>query len=1480
MDNKTCANCHELKFSCWKKGTGENWTEFRRESSQEGQILPTIDFDVCIIEAQALKIRQCQNCRKQFSSVFEMPDLWWKGYCKGANAYFGHEVTVDDEGEETGLNTWARFPIKLTNKYHPGYEWFKLNIFTRWIAKTQQTILVVFDLHPPTASCVERVPVGEPDPLFVIPDEHSYITPYWIYTRILEKVVTLQDAAVWSVRDTVRNTEKERDGPTKPKPAPDYRHLHETARHAIHVSETLQLAVKAARQILVQHGTVKADWSGAQPDAAWKRAWKHANGRLLFFEDMLDSLQERSASNKARLLNEIALAFNMVAQFDSGVSVDIGRAAQRDSEAMKTVAFLTLLFLPATFVSAVFSTTFFEFDSGSGEWLMSDKFWVYWVVAIPVTIVTALMWKHGRYFDARQRTVLASHRVNADASHQGRRTWDSAIADDDRNHTPRKRARLNESGHGDSDSSTRVLKLLSHDAYTVGWVAALPIEMAAAQAMLDDVHLPLSMNPNDSNVYAFGNIGNHNIVIACLPSGQYGITSAALVANNMRWSFPSIKIRLMVGIGGGVPDKVDIRLGDVVVSNPTAACSGVIQYDFGKPVQAGRFQLSGTLNKPPHDVLAAVAKLRADHQLSPSRMPEFLADMRERNIMMDAYTYRGAGQDRLYRATYDHVGESCDDCDLSQLVIRGPRSNNYPKIHYGIIASANQVMKHGQTRHRLANELEVLCFEMEAAGLMDSFPCLVIRGICDYSDSHKAKQWQEYAAATASAYAKELLSVFPSEEIRQDSMADVNIVSSRHEQDLEKYVRSKLRTETRKQADELTKEILRKASGVFMWVVLVIDILNQEFQDGRVFAVKRLQQIPPELSNLFKNILMRDEKNMGELLLCIQWLLFGKRPLKPEEYYFALVAGVDPESISEWNPEQISRESMNHFVVSSSKGLAETTKSKKSTVQFIHESVRDFLLKEDGLKSLWPELGDNPEGRSHERLRDCCHAYMGVDISSYVSDENFLLTVGTDAAKAFKLEDVRPSRLSSSTAAEEIWKYGCQRQEMDLTKTTPSGANALHAACLSHQAATVRLLLENGIEPNAICEEQGSPLILAIQQRESFVKLLLERVIKVISGVRISIREPPLYLAIATGKTYFVELLVEAGAVFHDRLLHRAIKLGDKRMIRVLVEKSAVIIDCINNRDLTFLQYMADMERVALQKILVKASQVHCDRDHTLAYSLREAIISKDDALVQRVLDNGVDINQSCCFISPLYLSVLTGQPTIVRMLLEKGESTRYGDLKGPTALRLAVHKGDPALVQVLLEFNVDPNGADSIGWTAFFDIDPTHQHARSLTNLLLSAGTRLMPEDQTGKTFLESTLKLKFDEETKRLISEVEHGISARGHDYVPTLLVDAAKAHIPVLISWLLEAGADPNIFDKSGCTPLLGATAAIWPLRTSRRNNVTLRSVARRLRLTTVPRISSARGQQPRSMKSVGQERMMGLTSYGHFALKDLMNHRNGN
>jgi nucleoside phosphorylase len=94
-------------------------------------------------------------------------------------------------------------------------------------------------------------------------------------------------------------------------------------------------------------------------------------------------------------------------------------------------------------------------------------------------------------------------------------------------------------------------------------------------------------------------------------------------------------------------------------------------------------------------------------------------------------------------------------------------------VHYGTIASGNQVIRDGLQRDRLSSELgNILCFEMEAAGLMNSFPCLVIRGICDYADSHKNKKWQPYAAATAAAYAKEILSVIPAAEVATTRTAD------------------------------------------------------------------------------------------------------------------------------------------------------------------------------------------------------------------------------------------------------------------------------------------------------------------------------------------------------------------------------------------------------------------------------------------------------------------------------------------------------------------------------------------------------------------------------------------------------------------------------------------------------------------------------------------------------------------------------------
>ena len=306
---------------------------------------------------------------------------------------------------------------------------------------------------------------------------------------------------------------------------------------------------------------------------------------------------------------------------------------------------------------------------------------------------------------------------------------------------------------------------MEHGDYTIGWICALPRERASAEAVLDERHGPLPQNPHDPNNYTLGRIGVHNVAIACLPSGVAGNSSAAVVASHIKDSFSSIRFGLMVGVGGGAPSATnDIRLGDVVVSKPTGTSGGVIQYDFGKTIQEGQFEQTGSLNRPPDTLLNAASTLQARHIMVMSELAKHLSDMGSRYPKMQAdTTYLGAQHDQLFEAHYNHqAGQStCGACDSLRVVPRSMRSDSIPMVHYGLIASGNQVMRDGITREKLCQKRDILCFEMEAAGLMDTFPCLVIRGISDYADTHKNKDWQPYAAATAAAYAKELLGVIP-----------------------------------------------------------------------------------------------------------------------------------------------------------------------------------------------------------------------------------------------------------------------------------------------------------------------------------------------------------------------------------------------------------------------------------------------------------------------------------------------------------------------------------------------------------------------------------------------------------------------------------------------------------------------------------------------------------------------------------------------
>jgi len=346
--------------------------------------------------------------------------------------------------------------------------------------------------------------------------------------------------------------------------------------------------------------------------------------------------------------------------------------------------------------------------------------------------------------------------------------------------------------------------------------------------MLDEKHEELERDYDDENLYSLGSVAGHNVVIVCLPAGRIGNNPAVAVAMQMRATFKEIRFGLMVGIGGGVPSaEGDIRLGDVVVSQPHQTFGGVVQYDAGKTTPSG-FERTGSLHSPPQILLAAVSTVRANKLLDKSKLSKHISKLHR----IPEFQRDKAGPDVLFEAAYDHEGgQACERCNTDKQEARQPREREGVRVHYGTIASGNQVMRDGRTRDRLSSELGgVLCFEMEAAGLMNNFPCLVIRGICDYADSHKNKKWQPYAAGTAAAYAKELLSVIPP--IAKTRIAEESYQEVKEDKECVRHLRLTDPRDDKKRIEETKGGLLEDA---YRWI-----LENSDFQQWHSDPQSRL----------------------------------------------------------------------------------------------------------------------------------------------------------------------------------------------------------------------------------------------------------------------------------------------------------------------------------------------------------------------------------------------------------------------------------------------------------------------------------------------------------------------------------------------------------------------------------------------------------------------------------------------------------------
>ncbi|KAE8335726.1 hypothetical protein BDV24DRAFT_179102 [Aspergillus arachidicola] len=451
---------------------------------------------------------------------------------------------------------------------------------------------------------------------------------------------------------------------------------------------------------------------------------------------------------------------------------------------------------------------------------------------------------------------------------------------------------------------------LENAAYTIGWICALPLEMVAARSMLDTSHgKPAEQHARDDNSYFLGSVGAHNVVIACTSS--YGTVNAAVVAAKIPFSFPSVRFGLLVGIGGGVPNLTcDIRLGDVVVSRPCGTSGGVVRWDMGKALVGGEFHRTGVLSKPPLVLLNALAALEVEYELGLGLLDEYLGEVVVRNKSAKfraEYAYQGTDHDKLYLPDYAHPegGETCELCDEGMLVVRKNRETLAPVVHYGTIASGDQVIKDARKRDEIAREIGALCFEMEAAGLMDNFPCLVIRGICDYADSHKNKRWQRYAAVAAAAFAKELLGQITQQGV--DQTPTVAEVLKEGAYGFMMKTRSRIVNwiPANDYGFRYTKVLSERQEGTGGWLLessefrsWLSDETNMLFcpgirGSGKTVLVNKLAEHRTAVTFLYCDYKMRDQQDVPQLLSSMLKQLLQQTPVIPVEVNMGLQEGYD-----------------------------------------------------------------------------------------------------------------------------------------------------------------------------------------------------------------------------------------------------------------------------------------------------------------------------------------------------------------------------------------------------------------------------------------------------------------------------------------------------------------------------------------------------------------------------------------------------------
>lgn len=572
-------------------------------------------------------------------------------------------------------------------------------------------------------------------------------------------------------------------------------------------------------------------------------------------------------------------------------------------------------------------------------------------------------------------------------------------------------------------------------------------------------------------------------------------------------------------------------------------------------------------------------------------------------------------------------------------------------------------------------------------------------------------------------------------------------------------MRRKLRIGNRKSKQEIVAEIERRASGVFLWVELVVGTLNTECDRGNAQTARDLlDKIPTKIKNVIEDIVKRG-RSSRHLVPLLQWVLFSKRPLSREELYLALQCTNGALSKDAHSKSALSTKNVDRFILDSSKGLAEMTKGKNPRVQFIHELVRTHFLEDGGLVSLEPALRTDMVGKSHDQLRRCCSTYQLSDHCAEMQLPAPLPDVGSREHKELR---------QSTIDAYPFLRYVIESALYHANEAHVGGVDQHDfVSSFAHDAwATLHNVFATS-KKHQLCNILSTAHVFASQRLPG----LLEIAFRIVSVPDFAAHEWYYHLLSAALQAEDCEsarmtVAQSSSDCHHDKdnglTLWQAVSNCDLETVKAVLEaklkpynpravsRTAIALAASNPDKFgselgrfgllrLLIRHIsdADMKNAYCRSALTMALEKVCFKGDvdtskellakganaigTIYYSpISGACASGNQALVLLLIQKGVDL-EDARGKTALWHACGEGHELIVRSLLEQGANVDKRDRWGQSPLAAAVERDHVAVARLLIESEADVNAAEFGGRTAL--LYSCQQGNESLVRMLIERG-------------------------------------------------------------------------------------------------------------------------------------------------------------